>query len=87
MDVVTEVALGLLLVAAALVLGRLVRGPSLADRVVALDALFTLIVSGIVVAAARDGDGTYLDVPVVAALLGFLGTAMVARFVERRGAR
>jgi multicomponent Na+:H+ antiporter subunit F len=65
---------------------RLARGPSLADRIVALDALLILIVSGIAVDAARTGEGTYLDVLVVAALLGFVGTVNVARFIERRGA-
>jgi multicomponent Na+:H+ antiporter subunit F len=45
-----------------------------------------VLVSGIAVQAARTGDGTYLDVLVVTALLGFLGTVTVARFIERRGA-
>ncbi|MDQ3385521.1 MAG: monovalent cation/H+ antiporter complex subunit F [Actinomycetota bacterium] len=65
---------------------RLLRPGSLADRIVALDALLIVVVSGIAVQAARTGDGTYLDVLVVAALLGFLGTVTVARFIERRGA-
>jgi multicomponent Na+:H+ antiporter subunit F len=84
---VTGIAFAGLAVAAGLVLARLVRGPSLADRIVALDALLVVVVSGIAVQAARTGDGTYLDVPVVAALLAFVGTISVARFIERRGAR
>ena len=36
--------------------------------------------------AARTGQGTYLEVMLVVAIVGFLGTAMVARFIERRGA-
>jgi multicomponent Na+:H+ antiporter subunit F len=72
--------------AAFLCVVRLVRGPSLADRIVALDALLIVIVSGIAVDAARTGVGTYLEVLVVAALLGFVGTVNVARFIESRGA-
>lgn len=87
MIAVTTVAFAGLAVAAGLCLARLVRGPSLADRIVALDAIFVVIVCGIAVEAARHGEGTFLDVHVVAALLGFVGTITVARFIERRGAR
>lgn len=86
MSVVTSVAFLGIAVSGLLCLLRLVRGPSLADRIVALDALLILIVSGIAVDAARTGEGTYLDVLVVAALLGFVGTVNVARFIEQRGA-
>ncbi len=85
MTVVTEVAFAVLALAAVLCTVRLVRGSSLADRVVALDALLVVIVSGIAVHAARTGEGTYLDVLVVIALLGFVGTTTVARFIEHRG--
>ena len=85
MRIVTTLAFAGILVSAVLCMVRLVRGPSLADRIVALDALLILVVSGIAVDAARTGEGTYLDVLVVAALLGFVGTVNVARFIERRG--
>ncbi len=86
MRVVTSLAFLGIAVSGLLCLLRLVQGPSLADRIVALDALLIVIVSGIAVDAARTGEGTYLDVLVVAALLGFVGTVNVARFIERRGA-
>ncbi|MBW3548716.1 MAG: sodium:proton antiporter [Actinobacteria bacterium] len=85
MTVVTEVAFAVLALAAVLCTVRLVRGASLADRIVALDALLVVIVSGIAVHAARTGEGTYLDVLVVIALLGFVSTTTVARFIEHRG--
>lgn len=86
MTTVTSIAFVGIAVSGLLCLVRLLRGPSLADRIVALDALLVIIVSGIAVDAARTGDGTYLDVLVVAALLGFVGTVNVARFIESRGA-
>lgn len=73
--------------AGGLALLRLLRGRSFADRAVALDTILVVVVCGIAVDAARTGSGVFLDVLVVAALLGFTGTALVARFVERRGAR
>lgn len=85
MTVVTLIAMAGIVVAAISCVIRLVRGPALADRIVALDALLVVIVSGVAIDAARTGEGTYLDVLVVAALLGFVGTVNVARFIERRG--
>lgn len=87
MTVVAAVGFAGLAVAATLAALRLVRSRSLADAVISLDLLLLMVVSGIAVDAARTGDGTYLDALVVTALLGFVGTVTVARFIERRGAR
>jgi multicomponent Na+:H+ antiporter subunit F len=84
--VIAVVCLAGLAVAALLTLVRLVRGPSVPDRIVALDTLLYITVSGIAVGAATVGDGSFLAVLVAVALLGFVGTVTVARFVERRGA-
>lgn len=86
MTLVTTIAFGILALSALLVLIRLVRGSSVADRIVALDLLLVLTVSGIAVTAIATGSGVFLDVLVVAALLGFIGTVTVARYMERRGA-
>ncbi len=85
MNVVGSIALTVLLVAAGLALIRLLRGPTLADRMVALDSLLLTIASGIAVNAAATGTGEFLDVMIVVALLGFIGSVTVARFIERRG--
>lgn len=82
--VLTACVVGLAL-AALLILLRLVRGPSVPDRIVALDTLLQVVVAGIAVAAAITRDGSFLAVLVAVALLGFLGSVTVARFVERRG--
>lgn len=81
------IALGLLASAILLCLARLLRRGSVADKIVALDTLVVLIVSGIAIGALLSGSGAFLDVVVVTALLGFIGTVTVARFIERRGAR
>lgn len=74
-----------LAVAAAATVYRLAVGPTVPDRVVALDTLLYIVVMGIAVAAATTGRGDFLGVLVAAALLAFVGTTTVARFVERRG--
>lgn len=84
---VTNVALGGLLLAGLLCLFRLLRGGSLADRIVALDNLLIVIISGIAVVAARNRQAVHLDIIFLVALLGFVGTVTAARYIENRGAR
>lgn len=86
LQTVSGMALTMLMVAAALCVIRLVRGGSVPDRIVALDTLLVVVVLGLAILAARTGEDTYLDAMVVAALLGFTGTSLVAKFIERRGA-
>lgn len=86
MTVLSTIALVFLTVAGVLCLVRMLRMGSLADRIVALDSLLLVLASGLAVQAARTGDGVYLNVMVVVALLGFVGTALVSLFIERRGA-
>lgn len=63
---------------------RLVRGPSLPDRVVALDMMTVAIVAFCGLAAVRSGDAAFLDVALALALVGFLATVALARFAERQ---
>jgi multicomponent Na+:H+ antiporter subunit F len=64
---------------------RLLAGPSLADRVVGVDGLLVVGVSAIALRAMQTGEGAFLPVTVVATLVGFVGTAVVARFIEGQG--
>ena len=80
------VALIMLSIGAAGFVYRLLRGPSLPDRVVGLDGLLSVIVIGIVVAAARStSGGITIETVLVAVFVGFVGTTALARFIERRG--
>jgi multicomponent Na+:H+ antiporter subunit F len=86
MTIVTSICFGILSVSGSLCLARVVRRGSLADRIVALDSLLFVLVAAVAVLVARTRLPGFLDVLVVAALLGFVGTVTVARFIERRGA-
>lgn len=66
-------------------LARAVLGPSLADRVVAIDGLVVTIVAVTILSSIRSGSRWFLDAAVVVAIIGFVGTAAAARFIERRG--
>ena len=66
---------------------RLVKGPSLQDRVVALDFMTVAIVAFCGLAAIRFETSAFLDVALVLALVGFLATVALARFAERNTER
>lgn len=66
---------------------RLVKGPSLPDRIVALDMMTVLIVSFCGLYAIQSGETAFVDVAIIVALIGFLATVALARFVERRQRR
>jgi len=78
-------AIVLLAVAAGCFLYRVFRGPSIPDRVVALDGVLSVVVSGIIVAAAKANSDITLATVLVVSLVGFVGTVALGRFVERRG--
>jgi multicomponent Na+:H+ antiporter subunit F len=83
--IAATIAFALLGAAGLLTVARLVRGPTFADRVVALDTLLLVVVSGVAVDAARTGRSEFLPVLVLAAIIAFVGTAFAARFIEARG--
>ena len=80
----TTIATGLVLLGAFLASLRLVLGPSLADRVVALDYLAVLLALLAALLAIGSGEGVLLDVTMVLSLMGFVATVAFARYAERR---
>jgi len=74
-----------LVLAAVLFGARMIAGPTLADRINALNGLLVVGSCAIAAHAVDTGRGAFLPVLVVIALVGFIGTAMVARFIEGRG--
>lgn len=81
MTVVAIVCFALLGAGAVLILARLAVGPSLLDRVVATDALLVTIACGLAVHCAVYRDISLEPVLLVVALLAFIGSVSVARYV------
>ena len=80
------ITFALVLAAMALTFWRMVRGPSLPDRVVALDLLAILMVTFTAVVSVAADEPAFLDVGIALALVAFLGTVAFARYAERRAA-
>lgn len=60
---------------------RLFLGPTSADRVVALDAINTLVVASMIVLAVVFRQILFVDVAIVYALLSFIGTLFIAKYL------
>jgi multicomponent Na+:H+ antiporter subunit F len=83
-SIVSFISLSMMAVAIMLAVIRLIRGPSLPDRVVALD-LISILAAGITaIYAIASGQAVFLDVATILALVSFLGTVAFARYVEKQ---
>ncbi|RYE48211.1 MAG: cation:proton antiporter [Hyphomicrobiales bacterium] len=80
----SQVALGLLLVGMLLAVIRLVRGPNLGDRILALDMITVLATGFITGVAVLTGFSLYVDIAIALALVGFLATVALARYLMSR---
>lgn len=87
LDLSLNIAFYMVMLAIVLAFLRLAIGPTLPDRVVALDMMTVLIVAFCGLFAVFSGVPAFLDVAVIVALIGFLATVALARFAERRVAR
>ncbi len=62
---------------------RFLNGPTLTDRVIAFDAISIMSLSLIVILAVYFERSLYLDIALVFGLIGFLGTTLLGRFIEK----
>ncbi|MDD5720659.1 MAG: monovalent cation/H+ antiporter complex subunit F [Candidatus Krumholzibacteria bacterium] len=64
---------------------RLLRGPTLADRVLALDVLVIAAVGGVALLAWQTSRAVFLDVAVAVAMVTFISAVALAWYLEQRG--
>jgi len=62
---------------------RLLRGPEITDRVLALDTLYINVVALVVLLGIRQGTDLLFEAALIVALLGFVSTVALARFLTR----
>jgi multicomponent Na+:H+ antiporter subunit F len=87
LDAVTYVCLSVLAAAFAIAFLRLARGPTLPDRVVALELITSIFVGVVAVWSIASRQTVYLDVGIVLALVAFLSAVAFARFIVAGRAR
>lgn len=70
------------IVLALVLIYRLVKGPSVADRAIAADGIDILSDMALILFALHSGRSIYLDIAFVTAILGFVGTTLIGRYME-----
>jgi len=76
------VVLGFLLLAVVIALIRVIKGPTAPDRVVGLDTINTIVIISMVIFGAAFRDVIYIDVAIVYALLSYISTLFIAKYLE-----
>ena len=61
---------------------RVIRGPTAPDRIVGLDTINTIVIVLMVVFGATFNEVIYIDVAIVYALLSFISTLFIAKYLE-----
>ncbi len=79
------IAFGVLTLSALLCLFRIAMGPTAPARTVAIDTLGTLLVGFCAMVALQDASDFYLNVAIAWALLSFIGSIALAKFLEGKG--
>jgi multicomponent Na+:H+ antiporter subunit F len=77
--------LGALVVANIMCVVRAVLGPTIPDRMVAIDTLTVIVVLILVLLGVYYSAAIYLDIALIYAFLNFLGTVALAKYLEGRG--
>lgn len=83
-DYLYFVILPVLSLSVVLIFVRFVKGPSLSDRVIALDLLITTGIGIIALYSIINNKPTFLDIAMILALIAFLGTVAFSYYMERR---
>jgi multicomponent K+:H+ antiporter subunit F len=76
-------AIGAFSLALLLNLYRLLRGPGVADRILALDTLYINSMALLILIGIRFGTAVFFEAALVIALMGFVGTVVLSKFVVR----
>lgn len=87
LDFAVQAAFVLLSVSFIITVARVIKGPTLPDRVLALDLLVAAAIGFIAVLGIKTGFTLYIDIAIALGLVGFLATVAFARFIISRGQR
>lgn len=85
LEIALNATFAILILSFFLIVVRIVRGPTLPDRILALDLLIAVVIGFIAVFGIRSGFTVYVDIAIALGLIGFLSTVALARFVMRQG--
>ena len=76
------VILGLLFLSIIMAIIRVIKGPTAPDRIVGLDTINTIVIVSMIIFGLAAGSVIYVDVAIVYALLSFISTLFIAKYLE-----
>jgi multicomponent Na+:H+ antiporter subunit F len=82
-NIILNIAGGIMLLSMLSSLYRFFKGPSLVDRVIAFDIMNIISISLIALITLFSGRTIYIDVALIYGLLSFLGVIIIARYLEK----
>jgi multicomponent Na+:H+ antiporter subunit F len=82
MDFEYLVVLLALLICIIMAIIRVIKGPTAPDRIVGLDTINTIVIVGMVIFGVAFNEVIYIDVAIVYALLSFISTLFIAKYLE-----
>lgn len=82
-EMMLSISLMLFIISIAIVLYRIIRGPSLPDRVIAMDTIGVNLISGIAVISILLKTKAFLEVILIIGILSFISTIALSKFIER----
>ncbi len=83
-DIVLSIAFAFLMIAMIITLIRLFKGPSVNDRIAAMDLIASIIMGVILVYLVLINNAMYFDVPVIISLISFIGTIAVSTYLKQK---
>ncbi|MCB2222033.1 MAG: hypothetical protein KQI35_16725 [Bacteroidetes bacterium] len=84
MNIVIYIAFGFLLVALAVTLFRLIKGPTSGDRIIALDLVGFITMGFVLVYSVLINKAIYFDIPVIISMVSFIGTIAVSTYLKEK---
>jgi multicomponent Na+:H+ antiporter subunit F len=83
-DIVLYIAFAFLMTAMIITLFRLLKGPTVNDRIAAMDLIASIIMGVILVYSVLINNAMYFDVPLVISLISFIGTIAVSTYLKQK---
>lgn len=84
LSVALYISFGFLLLALVLSFIRLVKGPSVNDRIVAMDLIASVVIGFILVYSIYSKQGIYIDIAIVISLVSFVGTVAISTYLQQK---
>ncbi|MEZ5198327.1 MAG: monovalent cation/H+ antiporter complex subunit F [Bacteroidales bacterium] len=84
MNIVIYIAFGFLLVALAITLFRLIKGPTSGDRIIALDLVGFITMGFVLVYSVLINKAIYFDIPVIISMVSFIGTIALSTYLKEK---